>query len=408
MDPQKNLIRIEGVKAELYLQSGNRILRMIETKEMIEPDLQEIAVIANNNSFKNSVRTLDKEEVKEDFFYTLVNNYSHYAYNLTDFVDEKNYGAGGNSEEEKYWLYRIFHKNDGYQSPISLHPYRKWGNIDINREKDLSDQRLLSLIMSSSSSLGDGLLMDFNGKQPFMIELTLLESTKLKEKTIKERFEWYKNTNWLGDTADEIRRISTKSNEKEIFKFLKLEIINQFLALVDSIDKNEIDKERGLVYINARVLDYVKEINGKDISGQYPFSKVFEFYTDLNDKKKFAAVMSKLFKPKKNIRQVTFNGLFVEGGATVTTTYEDVPDDVKELVDIGVYTEEEAIAACSTGGSRERHMVLTKPYIKNTDGTSIPQIFDDVYTEDDLSFNVDTDDTEEVSSEEFDEFLADL
>ena len=198
--------------------------------------------------------------------------------------------------------------------------------------------------------------------------------------------------------------IDTKSKEEDF----TAKFVQSILVDSDSIDKNEIDKERGLVYINARVLDYVKEINGKDISGQYPFSKVFEFYTDLNDKKKFAAIMSKLFKPKKNIRQVTFNGLFVEGGATVTTTYEDVPDDVKELVDIGVYTEEEAIAACSTGGSRERHMVLTKPYIKNTDGTSIPQIFDDVYTEDDLSFNVDTDDNEEVSSEEFDEFLADL
>lgn len=198
--------------------------------------------------------------------------------------------------------------------------------------------------------------------------------------------------------------IDTKSKEEDF----TAKFVQSILVDSDSIDKNEIDKERGLVYINARVLDYVKEINGKDISSQYPFSKVFEFYTDLNDKKKFAAIMSKLFKPKKNIRQVTFNGLFVEGGATVTTTYEDVPDDVKELVDIGVYTEEEAIAACSTGGSRERHMVLTKPYIKNTDGTSIPQIFDDVYTEDDLSFNVDTDDNEEVSSEEFDEFLADL
>ena len=198
--------------------------------------------------------------------------------------------------------------------------------------------------------------------------------------------------------------IDTKSKEEDF----TAKFVQSILVDSDSIDKNEIDKERGLVYINARVLDYVKEINGKDISGQYPFSKVFEFYTDLNDKKKFAAIMSKLFKPKKNIRQVTFNGLFVEGGATVTTTYEDVPDDVKELVDIGVYTEEEAIAACSTGGSRERHMVLTKPYIKNTDGTSIPQIFDDVYTEDDLSSNIDTDDNEEVSSEEFDEFLADL
>lgn len=240
MDPQKNLIRIEGVKAELYLQSGNKILRMIETKEMIGPDLQEIAVVANNkHKFKNTDRTLKKEEVEEDFFYTLVNNYSHYAYNLNDFVDEKNYGAKGNSEEEKFWLYRVFHKNDGYQSPISLHPYRNWGNIDINREKELSDQRLLSLIMSASPSSGEGLLMDFNGKQPFMIELTLQESTKLKDKTIKERFEWYKNTNWLGDIADEISRISSKSNEKDLFKILQLDIINQFLSLVESIDKNE-------------------------------------------------------------------------------------------------------------------------------------------------------------------------
>ncbi len=283
MDPQKNLIRIEGVKAELYLQSGNRILRMIETKEMIKPDLQEVAVVANDNSFKNNVRTLNKEEVKEDFFYTLVNNYSHYAYNLTDFVDEKNYGAGGNSEEEKYWLYRVFHKNDGYQSPISLHPYRKWGNIDINREKELSDQRLLSLIMSSSSSLGDGLLMDFNGKQPFMIELTLLESTKLKEKTIKERFEWYKNTNWLGDIADEIRRISTKSNEKEIFKFLKLEIINQFLSLVDIIDKNEDYNGTKREYLRA-ILKLAKE----DKKRYLPLkSDLMEFLTALKRIRKY-------------------------------------------------------------------------------------------------------------------------
>lgn len=200
--------------------------------------------------------------------------------------------------------------------------------------------------------------------------------------------------------------IDTKSKEEDF----SAKFVQSILVDSDSIDKNEIDKERGLIYVNARVLDYVKEINGKDIAGQYPFSKVFEFYTDLNDKKKFTAIVNKLFKPKKNIRQVTFNGLFVEGGATVTTTYEDVPDDVKELVDIGVYTEEEAIAACSTGGSRERHMVLTKPYIKNVEGTSIPQIFEDVYTEDDLNFTFaeDESDNEDISSEDFDEFLADL
>lgn len=258
MDPQKNLIRIEGVKAELFLQSGNRILRMVETKDMVEPNLQEIAIVDSRHTLKNKVRTLAKEEVKEGFFYTLVNNYSHYAYNLNDFSDEKNYGVGVDREEEKYWIYRVFHKNDGYQTPISLHPYRSWGNIDINKEKELSDQRLLSLIMSASSSLGEGLLMDFNGKEPIMMELTLLESTKLREKTIKERFEWYKNTNWLGDTADEISRISIRAKEKDLFDFLQLDIINQFSSLTEFLQKDEASGFDKRKYLRA-ILNVAKE-----------------------------------------------------------------------------------------------------------------------------------------------------
>lgn len=247
MDPLKNLIRIEDVKAELYLQSEEKILRIIETKEMIKPDLQVVATISDGYIINNTARTLSEVELEEDFFYTLVNNYSHYAYNLKDFIDEKKQRDGSGGEEEKYWIYRVFHKNDGYQTPISLHPYRNWGNIDINREKELSDQRLLSLIMSASSSLGDGLLMDFNGKEPFMIELTLSESSKLREKTIKERFEWYKNTNWLGDTADEIRRTIAKTKDKEIFNILQLDIVKQFLSLVDSIDETKREYLRAIL-----------------------------------------------------------------------------------------------------------------------------------------------------------------
>lgn len=290
MDPQKNLIRIEGVKAELYLQSGKRILRMIETKEMLEPELQEIAIVDNSYSLKNNARTLAKEEVKEDFFYTLVNNYSHYAYNLNDFCDEINHGVKGDSIEEKYWIYRVFHKNDGYQTPISLHPYRSWGNININREKELSDQRLLSLIMSASSSLGDGLLMDFNGKEPFMIELTLLESTKLRDKTIKERFEWYKNTNWLGDTADEISRIITNSKEKGVFEALKLEIINQFHSLVEIIKDDDNGGTNRREYLRA-ILNLAKENK--------------QLYLPLeSDLKKFLAALKKLRKYDSRVNEI--------------------------------------------------------------------------------------------------------
>lgn len=244
MDPQKNLIRVEGVKAELYYQSDYKIYRIIERNDMIAPIVQQLAEIDNGEINCHAPKKVTKAQLEANFFYTLVNNYSHYAYNLHDFKDEINYGATGNSEEEKYWLYRVFHKNDGYQTPISLHPYRTWGNINVNREKELSDQRLLSLIMSSTSSSGDNILLDINGKEPFMIELTLLESTKLREKTIKERFEWYKNTNWLGTVTDELREIGNRHQSvgrKRIPE--EDDVIGSFYSMVQSLKLSIGDKK---------------------------------------------------------------------------------------------------------------------------------------------------------------------
>lgn len=239
MDPQNNLIRVDGVKAELYYQSGNKIFRIEERENMSRPEVLELAVISDKDIICHVPKRITKKKLKEDFFYTLVNNYSHYAYNLKDFSDEINKGAGGNSEEEKYWLYRVFHKNDGYQTPISLHPYRMWGNIDVNREKELSDQRLLSLILSSTSSSGTGLLMDINGKEPFEIELTLLESSKLRENTIKERFERYKNKNWLGSITDELREIGNRraSLATKLLVEMKDDVIGGFFSMAKSLQR---------------------------------------------------------------------------------------------------------------------------------------------------------------------------
>ena len=66
-----------------------------------------------------------------------------------------------------------------------------------------------------------------------------------------------------------------------------------------------------------------------------------------------------MFKVKKGITQITFEGNFVEGGATVKATLDDIPDDIKDLIECGVYTEEEALARCSTNGKREQRMIFT-------------------------------------------------
>ena len=73
-------------------------------------------------------------------------------------------------------------------------------------------------------------------------------------------------------------------------------------------------------------------------------------------------------------------------GAVVTATWDDIPDDIKDLVEMGVYTEEEALSKCTANGSRERRMVLKKPSIKLVGEDKIPalQMFEERYTEEDL------------------------
>lgn len=154
-----------------------------------------------------------------------------------------------------------------------------------------------------------------------------------------------------------------------------------------SLKPENIDKDKSIMYIDARVLDYVKEINGHEIKGQYPFRKQFEYQMDFTKPDVCKKVMDKVFKVRKGITQYTFEGIFIEGGAMITATLDDIPDEIKELIEIGVYTEEEALTRCSTNGSREQRMVLTKPYIRNTEDGSVLQRFDEKYTEEDLSFD---------------------
>ena len=74
-------------------------------------------------------RILDeKTDLSSYFFYSLVLNYSQYALN---------------SKEIGNWITELFHKNDGYQTPIVINPMRTEGNFDINTENELVKQRLL-------------------------------------------------------------------------------------------------------------------------------------------------------------------------------------------------------------------------------------------------------------------------
>lgn len=94
-------------------------------------------------SFQNGIYTFEEEiEEREKFllnkllFYTISINYSLY---------------GLNTESGNEWLQNLFHKNDGYQTPVVINPYREKGNINVNTELHLAQTRLLLNIFKTGS-----------------------------------------------------------------------------------------------------------------------------------------------------------------------------------------------------------------------------------------------------------------
>lgn len=92
------------------------------------------SLVSQNNKIKflKDGSVLSSTEDLHDFFYTLVVNNSHYALN---------------EEEIGNWINPLFHKNDGYQTPIVLNPKREKGNIDVNSEKSLMTRRVVANLL---------------------------------------------------------------------------------------------------------------------------------------------------------------------------------------------------------------------------------------------------------------------
>ena len=136
----------------------------------------------------------------------------------------------------------------------------------------------------------------------------------------------------------------------------------------DSIGKT--DKDKNTVELNAYVVDYVgkPKIDGKkvEVKKNVTYPKTFEVEINEENPTITAKMLDKFFKVKKKgvINELTVVGKLVEGGSVVNITMDDIPEDIKELIEMGLYTEDEAKAKLAVGGGRrERRMVITKPDI---------------------------------------------
>lgn len=199
--------------------------------------------------------------------------------------------------------------------------------------------------------------------------------------------------------------------------------------LVDSKSIGKKNDDKGTMELAAYVVDYVgkPKIDGEkiEVKKNVTYPKTFE--VAINENPEITAKMlQKFFKPKKGkITEITVTGNLVEGGSTVNITEDDIPDDIKELIEMGLYSEEEAEKKIAVGnGSRERRMIVVKPditYVGTGDDRKPTVAFEDgKYDEDDLYFyeqalldagaepssDDDTDSESEETSSEDDDLLA--
>lgn len=165
---------IDYVYGELCFQIG-RIVYILEEKGrnikiygyerhrgtgQVFEQQEDVIEVLSGNLDSDALRPIDAyskgRNLLRKLFYTLVCNYSLYGFNYRDYMDEATpmerlraiYGeneAKKLSDEDKVWLKGIFHKNDGYQTPVVLHPMRDEGILDISKENELAKERLLSL-----------------------------------------------------------------------------------------------------------------------------------------------------------------------------------------------------------------------------------------------------------------------
>lgn len=195
-----NLLQIVRVKAELYYLLDNVVYCIKEAKEDNYASLWKCADMSDSDVRQwNKIMTPVKSVSRmNELFYTIVSNYSHYAYNTRDFREEWSDKVQSEEDCKKCWLHYLFHKNDGYRTPITIHPYRYEGNIDVNREAELTMQRLVALyIQEANPKENNNSFRRIGSKDAELLQLTDIGYSKLQEFTIIQFFEENKSISLL-------------------------------------------------------------------------------------------------------------------------------------------------------------------------------------------------------------------
>lgn len=176
--------------------------------------------------------------------------------------------------------------------------------------------------------------------------------------------------------------------EKDKYNNGELKYFAQFKqsVLVNTDSVLEVDEKKGVAQVQAIVLEYFKKYNGYDVSGIVPLKKMMEYKFN-PDKTNWKDIQKLLFSQKRGYDEIKFSGVFNESGSVVQISEEDLSDDVKMLINMGVYTLEDVLKEAAGNEQKISKMVLTKPLTKNDNGAIHLDITQKKYDEEDLQLD---------------------
>lgn len=153
----EQLYFIDDVWAELYVVVDDEIVCISCKGDVITIIKSGVEVFTlkafyGNAPSKDTVLLDDFVKwAKDCLFYTIVSNYSMQAFNSQDYECEPCFLVDGKRgrlhKEDCMWINSLFHKNDGYLTPIVLNPYRDDGKVDMHKEHWLTLYRLSSAMV---------------------------------------------------------------------------------------------------------------------------------------------------------------------------------------------------------------------------------------------------------------------
>jgi len=183
------------------------------------------------------------QKVKEMLFYSQITNFSLYAYNANEFEHE-------NVKSGNCWINGIFHKNDAYQTPIVLNPWRDNGVIDINKENYLMNQRLVALFVDCDNGKDSFRNID-NKKEAKYIIFNQHDESKLALNIYKD---YFINTYKFEENNFQSQIIDAKEVErfnKENYKSFVEEHIKKLKNIRYIIEENQKDFDFAFKVFNS-------------------------------------------------------------------------------------------------------------------------------------------------------------